>query len=405
MKFILVTACFIILIFSECLSRETEQLKLGIDLVVENKFEIFKNKRVSILTNNTGRTSHGSLTIEEFLKTNKCSVISIFTPEHGFDTKAPAGKHVPNDTIYDLPCYSLYGENRRPTKKQLEGTDIVVIDIQDIGIRSYTYISTIFKMMDAAAEFGKQVCILDRPNPLGGIAVDGNTVEKGMESFVGIIPVAYIHGCTIGELANMINEEGWLPNGKDGLPRKCNLTIIKMEYWSRDMVWENTGLDWYPTSPNIQSIDAIRGAAMTGIFGELGIFPIGIGGGMPFQFIGKVNLNELKKKNDDIEFPGIKLSQFVTKLSNGIKIDFENDDNFAPYTAGIKLFLAIRKAYPDMFSKPKIKSAKKGMFEKVTGTKKLYNALFDGGTDAEVLDICREGFDEYMILRSRYLLY
>ena len=405
MKFFFVIFSFVLILFSESISKEKQQLKLGIDLVLDNKFEIFKNKRVSILTNNTGRTSQGKISAEEFYSTNKCRLVSIFTPEHGFDTKAPAGKHVPNDTIYDVPCYSLYGDNRRPQKKQLEGTDIVVIDIQDIGIRSYTYISTIFKMMDAAAEFGKQVCILDRPNPLGGNSVDGNIVEKGMESFVGIIPVAYIHGCTIGELANMINEEGWLPSGKDGNPRKCNLTIIKMENWKRDMTWEDTGLEWVPSSPNIPSVDAIRGAAMTGIFGELGIFPIGIGGGMPFQFIGKVNINELRNNYSGLILPGIKLSQFTTKKSNGVKIGFERDDDFAPYTAGIKIFLAIRKTYPDMFSKPKIKSTKKAMFEKVTGTKKLYSALFDRGTDTEVLEICNEGFDEYLKIRSKYLLY
>lgn len=386
-------------------SKYQEKVKLGIDLVIENEFSIFKNKRISILSNITGVTSEGKLTIEEFLNTKNINLVSLFTPEHGFNAAVPAGKHVPSDSLYGIPCYSLYGTNRRPQKYQLANTDIIIVDIQDIGIRSYTYISTIYKMMDACAEFGKEVFILDRPNPLGGLIVDGNTLDAGMDSFVGIIPVSYIHGCTIGELANMINEEGWLTKNSDGERRKCKLSIIKMENWKREMQWEKTGLKWIPTSPNIPTVNAIRGAAATGIFGELGIFQIGIGGSLPFQFIGKVDLEDLERLSGKMEFNGMNLCKYNSSKYMGVKINFDMDEVFMPYTNGIKIFLAIRKVYPELFISNKIQSTKKAMFEKVTGTKKIFELLFHFKPDFEILNAINKGKSDYLEIRKKYLLY
>ena len=386
-------------------SAQREKVKLGVDVVIENDFEIFKGKRLSILSNNAGRASNGKLTVELFVKSGKCDVRSVFAPEHGFKTWVAAGKNVSNDTIFGLNVYSLYGSNRRPLKYQLENIDMVIIDLQDIGIRSYTYISTVYNMMDACAEWGIPVVILDRPNPMGGLVVDGNIVEKGLESFVGIIPVAYIHGCTMGELSIMINDEGWLPKDKDGVPRKCNLSIIPLQNWERWMVWEDTGIRWTPTSPNIPTVNAVRGCAVTGIFGELSLFQISLGVEYPFQYVGKISFDNIKPIISSLNLPGIVLEPVFNKQTSGIKLKFEYDNSFQPYSSGLLIFLELKKYQPELFDRNSVKSNRKSMFEKVTGTKKLFEALFNGSSADPILEIAHTGLAEYTLIRNRYLLY
>ena len=160
--------------------------------------------------------------------------------------------------------YSLYGETRKPTQDMLKDVDVLVFDIQDIGSRSYTYISTMGLVMEAAAEFDKEVVILDRPNPLGGNRVEGNLVEDGYTSFVSQFPIPYVHGLTVGELAKLLNEEGLLEN-----KAKCNLTVIPMEGWNRNMFFEQTGLPWVLTSPHIQHQYSPFYYTASGIIGDL----------------------------------------------------------------------------------------------------------------------------------------
>jgi uncharacterized protein YbbC (DUF1343 family) len=395
----------LLLNFPFAATAQTGKIKLGIDLVVDNDFEIFRGKRLAILSNNAGRSSNKKLTVELFVKSKKCKVVAIFAPEHGFKTWVRAGRKVKDDSLFGLPVYSLYGKNRRPQKYQLDNVDMVIIDLQDIGIRSYTYISSMYNMMDACAEWGIPVVILDRPNPMSGLVVDGNTPDPGMQSFVGIIPVAYVHGCTIGELAQMINEEGWLPKDHFGKPRKSNLSIIAMENWQRWMVWEDTGLFWTPTSPNIPTTNAVRGCAMMGIFGELGLFPISLGVKLPFQYFGRIKFDNIQPIIDSVKFPGIVLEPVFRKKTTGIRLKFEYDLGFAPYTSGIRLFLAVKKLQPELFNAKKVKSSRKKMFAKVTGTKKLFDALFGNANEDEVIKIAAKGLEKYKKIREKYLIY
>jgi uncharacterized protein YbbC (DUF1343 family) len=390
-------------------------VKTGIDVLQETNFAEISSKKVILFTNSTGRNQQGELTAQILSKQSNIELISIITPEHGFFASAPAGEKVPNDQLFGVKIYSLYGDIRKPGNKILNAGDIILVDIQDIGVRSYTYISTLFRIMQAAAENNKPIYILDRPNPLGGNNVDGNVLEKGMESFVGIIPTAYIHGMTIAEIAFMINEEGWL---NDGIAKnlKCNLNIIKMNGYERNMVWEDTGLMWYPTSPNVPTVNSARGLAMIGIFGELGIISIGIGTATPFQLVGspdfdwgKVSIN-LKFDN----FSGIKMSEtrylpqfgmYGQKAVKGIFLNFNKSDNFTPYTAGINLFLAIRAANPELFYINNVKENSKSMFQKVTGTSNLFNALFNNIQDENVMKISQIGLDVFKEFRKKYLIY
>ena len=164
-------ATVLLALFAFCAGSAAEEaspqgVKLGIDVLIESNFEQVSGKRIALLTNNTGRSQSGDLTVEILLKSNKCTVVSLLTPEHGFWTTIPAGESVKSHELFGLPAYSLYGDNRRPTRSQLADIDAVVVDFQDIGIRSYTYISTMFKVMSACAEYGIPVVVLDRPNPL-----------------------------------------------------------------------------------------------------------------------------------------------------------------------------------------------------------------------------------------------
>ncbi|MCX7735971.1 MAG: DUF1343 domain-containing protein [Candidatus Kapabacteria bacterium] len=392
-------------------------VKLGIDVLLESNFNLIQGKKVALLTNNAGRNSKGKLTAEIFSKSKEFELVSIFTPEHGFFCDVPAGKYVDNDTLYNVPVYSLYGANRKPLKYQLEGCDVVVVDLQDIGIRSYTYISTMFKMMEACAENQIPIIILDRPNPLGGLIVDGNVVEKGRESFVGIIPVSYIHGCTIGELAKMINGEGWLSEFENGEQKKCDLTVVKMKKWQRWMSWEDTGLEWLPTSPNIPTTDAIKGAAITGIFGELGIANLAIGTKIPFQYIGfkGFDTEQVLKRLKKYRFNGIKFiptnySEIVNRNGsseiNGLKLEFSLDNHFLPYTYGFRIFLQIRKIHPERFNPDNIKPNAKTMFIKVTGTEKLFDMLFvSKERDSKIIREASSGIKDFTKTRIKYLLY
>jgi uncharacterized protein YbbC (DUF1343 family) len=395
-------------------SNNLPKIKLGVDNLIESNFEIIKGKRIALLTNNAGRTNTGKLTVKAFLEQDECKLVEILTPEHGFYTTIPAGDAVNDATIFGVPSYSLYGTNRRPGKSIINNVEVVVVDLQDIGVRSYTYLSTLYNTIDACAEFGKPVIILDRPNPLSGYIVDGNIVDKGMESFVSIIPVPYVHGCTFGELSNLINDKGWLSKDTLGNPRKCDITVIKMTGWQPWMTWEDTGLPWIPTSPNIPSVDAIRGAAMLGWLGELGIFNIGIGTNLPFQYIGSTNFKteEIIKEIGSEQFDGIKFIETIYRPLNvtnskeytGFLIKFSKSKQFLPYSSGIKLILALRKIYPEFFSQKSLKENSTVMFKKVTGTKSLFDAIIDG-TDDDIKMIARYGVDSFLNLRMKYLLY
>jgi uncharacterized protein YbbC (DUF1343 family) len=412
---VILTIFYFFINFNISCQEPQPTIKLGIDRIIENDFELFQGLRIALFTNYTGRTSTGKLTAEAFKEAKNCTLTAIFTPEHGFYANISAGEHVADDSLFEVPVYSLYGNNRKPTTAQLSDCDAIVVDFQDIGIRSYTYISSMVNIMETASRQNLPVYILDRPNPLGGLTVDGLVAEKEKLSFVSIAPIGYIHGMTIGELARMINEEEWLTDSSKN-PASCNLTIIKMTGWERSMQWEDTRLMWLPTSPNIPSVDAIRGAAMVGLYGELGTIGIGIGTSSPFQYIGNQNFNTedvLNELGSDC-FDGVKLIPAKFKNSNiknnaktysGFLLRFLPDTNFAPLTTATKIMLAIKKIHPEYFSKSSIGEQNKKMFAKVAGSDELLNAILKNATDEYILKIIRKGLDGFIKLRSKYLMY
>jgi uncharacterized protein YbbC (DUF1343 family) len=296
------------------------QVQLGIDVLQSQGFGLLKGKRVGLVTNQTGVSSSGVRTRVILQHASGVKLVALFTPEHGLDGTDLAGKYVASrtDKVTGLPAYSLYGPTRKPSPQMLRGIDVLVYDMQDIGCRSYTYISTMVKCMEAAGGAGIEFVVLDRPNPLGGLRVEGPPMESKWISFVGQLPVPYVHGMTAGELARMANAKGWVKPG-------CKLQVVPMQGWQRGMAWTDTGLRWVPTSPNIPRATSPLYYVATGLIGELAGIETGCGGPMPFEIVMArgLNVDSFVRYLRGQNFPGVTFQPYVSGVHQGaqLKID------------------------------------------------------------------------------------
>ena len=286
-------------------------VRTGIEVLEGRGFEGLVGKNVGLVTNPSGIDHNLRSTIDILHAAPGVNLKALFAPEHGVRGDAYAGSHVADfkDAKTGIPVYSIYGANRKPSKKMLEGLDVVVYDIQDIGSRSYTFISTLGLVMRACAENDIEVMVLDRPNPLGGNKVEGCLVEPGFHSFVSEFKIPYIYGLTVGELAIMINEEG-LNRGERGdeAPLKCRLSVIPMEGWHRNMLYQDTNLPWVLPSPNIPYPQSAVNYPSSGITGEFqGYLNIGIGYTLPFEVFAAewIDADALKALLDSYNLPGV----------------------------------------------------------------------------------------------------
>jgi len=238
---------------------------LGIDTLSKQGFPGLAGKRVGLVTNPSGVDARGIRTLDILSRQKSFKLVALFAPEHGVDGTVPAGDYVEShrDARSGVWVHSLYGKTRKPTPEMLRGVDVILYDLQDLGCRSYTFISTLGLVMQAAAEARIPVYVLDRPNPLGGHRVEGAGVDPSWRTFVGQYDIPYVYGLTVGELAWWINDR-WLE-------RPCELHVFKMGGWNRSMVWADTGLRWIPTSPNIPLVDSTWGYVATGLVGDIGI--------------------------------------------------------------------------------------------------------------------------------------
>lgn len=285
-------AVFPLLLAISSLSAATPRIQLGIDVLEGEGFRILVGQRVGLLTHPAGVNGRGESTIDVLRRAPNVRLVALFGPEHGIygDEKANVPVEDRIDPHTRLPVFSLYGKFRTPTPAMLERIDTMVVDLQDIGVRSYTYVSCLKNVMEACFKAGKHVVILDRPNPLGGQKVDGPMLEDRWKSYVGAYPVPYVHGLTIGELARMAKNEPGILDLSDTERQNGHLTIVPMRGWRREMLWSDTGLPWIPTSPAIPDLSAVLGYPMTGLGTQLGSFTHGYGTIYPFrllQFPGK----------------------------------------------------------------------------------------------------------------------
>ncbi|MCF7806518.1 MAG: DUF1343 domain-containing protein [Simkaniaceae bacterium] len=385
-------------------------VQTGADLLLDHPvMKQLKNKNVGLITNQTGVNSNWQTTIELLSGSSQLNLVALFSPEHGISGQSHAWEFIADQKKDTMPIYSLHGATRRPTDAMLKGIDVLIYDIQDIGVRPYTYASTLFYAMEEAAKHHIKVIVLDRPNPMSGVLVDGPLLdEKNLRSFIGYINVPYCHGMTIGELATFFNEEYHLHS---------DLEVIKMRGWKRGMSFSETGLPWLPPSPNIPEPDTPYYTATTGALGELGIVNIGVGYTLPFKIVGApwIKGKEFAEHLNKQKLAGVYFSPFVFKPYYGIYkgIDCEgvlikilNHQVYRPLSVQMLLLGCLKSLYPkDMEIKIKgISKEKQELFCKAIGNQDAWNAFQKESIFAwKLIEQSQKESESFLTKRKKYL--
>ena len=408
----------ILVLCSICAYASQPAVKTGIEVLRDRGFDILIGKRVGLVTNPSGLDRHLNSTVDILYNAPGVRLVALYGPEHGVRGDVYAGGKVADtkDEATGLPVYSLYGSTRKPTPEMLEGIDVMVYDIQDVGVRSYTFISTLGLVMEACAAKDIEVVVLDRPNPLGGNKIEGCYVEQPFNSFVSQYKIPYVYGLTVGELAEMINEEG-LNRGQKGNqePVKCRLKVVPMEGWTRDMVYEDTGLPWVLPSPNIPFKDTPMYYAAAGVCGELyGFMNIGIGYTLPFQVFGALWLDpvKLKERLDSYNLPGISFRTIWFKpfsgsqkgeLVKGLQYFFTDYEKARLTDTQFYVMQAVAELYPDKKAFEIISGY--GLFDKVCGTDYVRLEFAKRYKVADIQDYWRKDEDSFRTLSQKYHIY
>lgn len=393
-------------------SMAAQKVVTGIEMLKRQGFKMLEGKRIGLVTNPTGVDNNLVSDIDLLHRAKNVNLVALFGPEHGVRGSAHAGSAVDNDIdpTTGLKVYSLYGKNRTPSKEMLQGIDVLVYDIQDIGCRSFTYVSTLGNLLKAAAENHIQVVVLDRPNPLGGEKVEGSLVEDDCVSFVSQFKIPYIYGLTPGEVALLLNGEGLHGGGK------CDLTVVKMKGWKRRMTYEDTGLKWVLSSPHIPHAITSVYYPMTGIVGELDSLSVGVGYTMPFQLIGApwIKAPELADALNALRLPGVMFRPIY----------------YSPYYAygkgselqGVQIYLTdYRKArlcdiqfyvlqelyrlYPDHQLLEQASDNRKSMIDKVCGSKEIRRLFGKRHLWSDVKPYWDKDVEAFKRLSKKYYLY
>lgn len=409
---------FILSILSLSVFASEPVVKTGIEVLRDRGFDILIGKRVGLVTNPSGVDRYLNSTVDILYNAPGVKLVALYGPEHGVRGDVYAGGKVADtkDEATGLPVYSLYGSTRKPTPEMLEGIDVMVYDIQDVGVRSYTFISTLGLVMEACAAKDIEVVVLDRPNPLGGNKIEGCYVEPQFNSFVSQYKIPYVYGLTVGELAELINEEG-LNRGQKGnqAPVKCRLKVVPMEGWTRDMVYEDTKLPWVLPSPNIPFKDTPMYYAAAGVCGELyGFMNIGIGYTLPFQIFGALWLDpvKLKERLDSYNLPGISFRTIWFKpfsgsqkgeLVKGLQYFFTDYEKARLTDTQFYVMQAVAELYPDKKAFEVITGY--GLFDKVCGTDYVRLEFAKRYKVADIQDYWRKDEESFRRLSQRYHIY
>lgn len=405
---------------------ETKSVKLGIDLFVERYLNLVEGKRVGLITNPTGVNGELNSTID-LLLSNGVNLVALYGPEHGVRGNAQAGEYVPFywDDKYDLPVFSLYGqtmevpgdilnnideymkdfdtkhEGKLPEKKMVEGIDVMLFDIQDVGTRVYTYIATMAYAMRSCAEFGIDFIVLDRPNPIGG-AVEGPILEyPEYSSFVGLYPIPMRHGMTAGELAKLFNDRF--------MDKKVNLTVIRMEGWKRGMWYDDTGLPWVIPSPNMPTMDTatvypgqvlIEGTSMSE----------GRGTTKPFELFGApwIDGYALAKELNALGLPGVKFreawftptfSKHSGKMCGGVQIHVTDREAYKPFETTLYTIETVKRLYPENLT------FDVHYFDRLAGNSWIRESLERGVPVQQIVERYTEDLEAFESMSGEYLLY
>ncbi len=379
--------------------NKNRSVLLGIDVLQREQFKLLAGKRVGLITNHTGTNRDGVRTVDLLHNAEQVNLVALFSPEHGLQGKLDqANIGDVRDEATNLPTYSLYGKTRKPEAEHLEKIDTLVFDIQDIGTRFYTYLSTMGLAMEAAAEHGLRFIVLDRPNPIGGTLVEGPVLDEGSESFVGYHPIAVRHGMTLGELAQMIRTERNLD---------VQLDVIKCENWRRGDYWDATGLTWINPSPNMRSLTQAVLYPGIGLL-ETTNLSVGRGTDTPFEVFGApwIDGQQLASILNRAAMPGVRFvpirftpdaSKFKGEECEGVNIIVVDRSVLRPVHVGLQIACTLRKLYSENW--------KTTSFNRLLINQKVYDAV-KSGSDFDALEILyRGGMAKFRARREPFLIY
>ncbi len=405
--------CLICLVASVSAQAGKIRVKTGIEVLKEQQFRPLQGKRVGLITNPTGIDNALRPTADLLYEAPGVKLVALFGPEHGVRGNMHAGDKVQDnrDELTGVPVYSLFGSSRKPTKEMLQGIDVLVYDIQDIGCRSFTYISTMGLAMEAAAEAGIEFMVLDRPNPLGGRKVEGCLTESDCTSFVSQFPIPYVYGLTCGELALLLNGEHLLPNGAT-----CRLSVIKMKGWKRNMIYAETGLQWVPPSPHIPQPCSAVGYPISGIMGEFSYMNIGVGYTLPFQMFAApwADAGKLAEAMNALNLPGVVFRPIYAKpfyatmqgeQVQGVQVHFTDYDR-APLTP-IQFLVAqeVARLWPEHALFRVAEENRLRMFDIVCGSKEIRKRFSERHNWEDVRPYWEKDADAFRQLSKKYYLY
>lgn len=379
----------------------------GLDRLLDRPTEA-PTGRIGLITNHSA-VSRDLIPAVDALRSVGLNIVALYGPEHGVRGDAAAGAHVAGgtDPRTGLPVHSLFGETRKPTPEMLQGVDALLFDLQDVGSRYYTFLYTLAYCMRAAGENGIPLAVLDRPNPIGGVRVAGNTIKEGYTSFVGMFPIANRHGLTVGELARFYQQ-------KMGIA--CDLRVVEMQGWWRDMAWEDTGLQWVMPSPNIPTPDTAR--AYPGMcFIEGTQLSEGRGTAKPFEIVGApyVDGDDLADALNTMEMPGVRWRalHFIPTFSkhngvpcHGVQLHVTDRDAFRPVAAGVGLLCTLKRLYPDDFQwLPPFDEGRPPFVDFLAGGKDLREGVDAGKSAEEIMAPWTADLAAYEAARRDVLLY
>lgn len=414
MKFF--TSIFFILTTFVNLSCQTsiskDHVSFGDELLLSENLELLNGKQIGVVTNQSAVLPNNVHLVDTLLSLG-INITPIFSPEHGIRGEFSDGRKISSSTDdkTGIQIYSLYGSTKKPTKEMLKNIDIILFDIQDIGTRFYTYISTLYYILQSAAENNLPVIVLDRPNPISGILVSGPLLDLNYSSFIGIAPIPVLHGMTIGELAELFVKENFINSSS-----KPELIVIKMKGWERNYFWDDIDREWIPTSPNIPKFETSLIYPGTGFLEGTNVSE-GRGTDDPFLTIGApfINSEELINKLKSFQFAGIEFSpssftpvSIKGKAVNpkyegikcyGVKFNITDKRKFNAVEFGVYLIYSLLKLYPENFK------FKNEYFDKLAGTDKLRKDLLAGKTPSAIIKSWESEINKFKSIRKNYLLY
>lgn len=388
-------------------------VKTGADILISEKLDLVKNKNLAIVTNHTAILNSGLHLVDALKRIDDIKIVALFGPEHGIRGDAPDGITIQNnkDAKTGIPVYSLYGKIRQPTKEMLENVDILIFDIQDVGARFYTYISTMYYSIKASAENNIPIIILDRPNPINGIRVEGPMLDPDYKTFVGISEMPIRHGMTVGELAEYFNQTEILETENN-----ADLTVIKMKNWKREFYFDDCNIPWVKPSPNMPNLEtAIVYPGLCLIEGTN--ISEGRGTYSPFLTIGSpyINSKEVISELSNYTIEGIELidtsyipieipnmassPKYENEECNGININVTDRAKFQPIEFAVKLIYTIHKLYPENLT-----FRERGI-DRLWGSSSFREEILSGINPNEIIENYKNGLEEFKHIREHYLLY